>query len=360
LKIGILTFHNTTNYGALFQVFALNRVISEMGFFSEVIDYECDAITAREQLFSIKDSRDGKSFIKALINGNSTKKKFNAFQAFTKQNIPISLIKYTKANIVDANDVYDKFIVGSDQIWNVNLTENDFTYFLDFVKENQKKNSYAASFGYIKLPQSFKAVCNDMLKDFSHISVRETQGQIIIRDLLNTEVPLVLDPTLLLRAEDLVTMGKLETTISDYVLLYFVQDRKRTIQYARQLAKKMGCKVVYINTSPMMEWGVINIRDASPQEFLGWITNARLIITGSFHGVALSVNLQKQFVYELNNKQINYNSRIISLVSLFGLENQTISYSNDDIPCVDYQKVNERLIGLRQKSLTILRTMINE
>jgi hypothetical protein len=45
---------------------------------------------------------------------------------------------------------------------------------------------------------------------------------------------------------------------------------------------------------------------------------------------------------------------------LFGLENQTISYSNDDIPCVDYQKVNERLIGLRQKSLTILRTMINE
>ena len=51
----------------------------------------------------------------------------------------LSSISYNRDNIKDANDIYKTFIVGSDIVWGMNITGNDFTYFLDFTDENKKR-----------------------------------------------------------------------------------------------------------------------------------------------------------------------------------------------------------------------------
>ena len=105
--------------------------------------------------------------------------------------------------ITNADKKYDKFIVGSDQVWNTQLTGNDFTYYLDFIKDSHKKNSYAASFGYSKLPEEVKEKAIDLLKDFNTLNIREKQGkEIIINEIKNKEVNVVMDPTFLLDKEE--------------------------------------------------------------------------------------------------------------------------------------------------------------
>jgi hypothetical protein len=44
LKIGILTFHRVYNYGAVLQSYALQKVIKQLGYDVEIIDYWCDYI----------------------------------------------------------------------------------------------------------------------------------------------------------------------------------------------------------------------------------------------------------------------------------------------------------------------------
>ena len=39
MKVGILTLHNTTNYGATLQAYALWHYVSNLGIDVEVIDY---------------------------------------------------------------------------------------------------------------------------------------------------------------------------------------------------------------------------------------------------------------------------------------------------------------------------------
>ena len=45
-KVGILTFHNTLNYGASLQAYALCRVLRNIGADAEIIDYHCENISS--------------------------------------------------------------------------------------------------------------------------------------------------------------------------------------------------------------------------------------------------------------------------------------------------------------------------
>lgn len=348
-KIGILTFYNTTNYGALLQMYALYQTLNNAGINASIIRYYCEAVEKRENL-RVRDAADVKQLLRLLILKLPNLNKQKQFRKFEKEHFTYSESLYKKEDISGISKEYDEVIVGSDQVWNLNLTENDFGYFLKDVR-NIKKVSYAVSFGTETLSDNILQTISPLLKEFDFISVREVSGIEIVKKSSGKDAMVVLDPTFLLSANEWnVLAEKPVQTSRPYVLLYLIQNKKQTINYAKKIAKKYGWDIKYVNISPYYVPGVHNIRSAAPTTFLQLIRDANLVITGSYHGLALSINFSKPVYYELNRGTQNYNARISSLISTLKMEKCQLDYNCIDIPQPDYKTIQGVVNEMRVKS----------
>lgn len=357
-KIGILTFYHTTNYGALLQMYALYHSIAEKCGNTEIIRYTCDAVERRENLSLLK-SKNPKQFLRTLLLKVPNYIKRKNFRKFEENKFVFSEQIYTAETLSKLNEEYDSVIVGSDQVWNFKLTGNDMGFFLTGVSDI-KKYAYAASFGSESIDVSTTPKIGESLKEFDLISVRETSAVDIVNNVCGIKPYFVLDPTFLLTADEWRGIaGKKNKKEKPYILLYLIQNKKKTIAYAKKIAMKNGWNVKYINISPYHASNVDNIRSADPNEFLKLIDNASLVITGSYHGLALSVNLGKPVYYELSEKQNNYNARISSLISTLEMEECKLDYENNDIPDIKYDKIQKKLSVLREQSNAVLNLIIN-
>ena len=196
MKVGIITFHRAINYGAILQAYALKKKIDELGNVTKVIDY---VNLKEEKACKIINTNSLKSFIGSLLKFRFKKRKDIKFVDFRKKYLNLTPVVGTKGALKELNAQFNVFITGSDQVWNYNIIGGDMTYLLDFANEG-KKNSYAASFGVINIEEKYKRQYSDLLNSFTNIAVREDAGAKIIRELCHKEVPVVLDPTLLLDA----------------------------------------------------------------------------------------------------------------------------------------------------------------
>lgn len=361
MKIGTLTYHDTRNYGAVLQAYALQKTIENLGVDCEIIDYKSEFLAEVYKIKSISEIKGVKEFIKWALTIKYDRKSKIKFDRFNRTKQTFSSKSYTKDNIDEANNIYDGFVVGSDQVWNLNLNNKDTTYFLDFVSNESKKFSYAASFGYKSIPDEYLDITTQNLSKFNKISVREEQGKNIIENTLNKDSKVVLDPTLLLERESWNKIKK-DTYYKekDYILVYSVAATPSLFEFAKKLSKEKKCDIVYINRSYFNKFGMKNIRDASPEEFLGYINGAKYIVTSSFHGVAFALNYKKDFFYELDAKPQNNNSRLQSLINIVGLESREIINGNNDYidNKIDYNKVSNILKEERIKSIHYLNSVL--
>ena len=354
-KIGILTFTNTINYGALLQAFALQTILAENGFCAEILPYTNEDIK-RKELNQGKNRRSLKGLLKSVVMGNALERKREAFDAFERKYITQGITLDSEREGADAdtaldaiNEYYDYFITGSDQVWNLNITHGDWHYFLDFVKEEKKILSYAPSFGNVPFPEDQYEKAAEYLKRFKAVSVREESGREKVKLICGRDAKVVIDPTLLLSKSYWETMTEFVPPVQHYILVYFPHNKKLTFDFVKDLKRKTGLPVVYLSISPKVQSGVKTIYDASPEAFLGWFKNADYIVTGSFHGVAFSLNLEKQFFYE----PCGEGSRIGNLVHMCGVEDRSIEVADMNTK-VDYKKVRALLSDFRQDSLNWL------
>lgn len=356
MKIGILTFINTLNYGAVLQAYALQEKIKVFGYEAEIIQYTNEAIFNKEKGNSLKAMLNPKKLLKKLIMGSGMKKKEKVFNQYEKEHI-IPGYEFNGNNIIEINKCYDKFITGSDQVWNMDITHNDWHFYLDFVDSSDKKISYAPSFGNVEFPVECKDKAKVLLNDFSKLSVREASGQKLIKELTGRDATVVVDPTLLLTKQEWESKIKFIPKMEHYILVYFPHNKKLVFDFVEKLKSKTGLPVVYLSISPRKQSGTYTIYDASPDEFLGWIKNADYIVTGSFHGTAFSINLEKQFFYEPLSKN-GVEGRIDNIVRLTGLQNRCISNASlDDI--IDYESVRKKLDKIRNDSAMWLQNSLN-
>ena len=218
-KIATFTFHDTTNYGAALQAYALNRQIKNFGYESDILQYECKNIVKRELPKKFKDAKGGfKNKVVWFLTHHRNVKKLAQIRSFLNKNATLSSDSYAADNVADANSKYDKFIVGSDLVWETTITDHDYNFYLNFATP-EKRYSYAASFGYDSIPEEDYEICKSCLNDFAHITVRETQGKQIVNDLLpGKNVDLVCDPTLLLSRQDWLehTNNKIKAKKNEY------------------------------------------------------------------------------------------------------------------------------------------------
>lgn len=358
MKIGILTYHDTTNYGAALQAYALQRKIQELGYEVDIIDYKCEAVTNRYKIKKLREIKDPKELIKTILTRKTNRKLKYEFERFKKDFQKISKKCYYKNDIAECLNIYDKIIVGSDQVWNLDLSGNDETYFLDFIKDPKRKIAYAASFGYSQVPQKYVEKTKECLENLDNISVREIQGKKLIEDLVNKQVEVVLDPTLLLEKKDYMNLIEKPKKCydKDYILLYKMSDTPTLMKFARKLAKMTKCKIIYLNHSYKYQLGMDNVRGASVGEFIWYLENAKYVVTSSFHGVAMSIVFNKNFFYELDNSKGNSNSRTKNLVELLNLESREIvqAENNEIDNQIEYNKVDKILTKEREKSIEFL------
>lgn len=361
MKIGIITYHRAKNLGAMLQSYALQKTLEKYKGKCEIIDYRNEKM---EESYKVKKIRECKS-LKEKIKNILFMKKNKAFEEvrkeFNEKVQTISTKKYNKNNIKEANNDYDLFVTGSDQVWNVKLNYDDENYFLNFAEDNNKKNSYAASFGTNKINEEQKEKICNQLKTFNKISVREEEGKNVVRELTGRNSELVLDPTLLLNKyewENMINNERIEK--EKYIFVYVIAYTPTLLEFARKLGKERKCKVICFHTSYQKYRGMKNLTKVSPQDFLNYIKNAEAVVTSSFHGMCFSINLQKEFYYELDENKVNNNSRLKTLATTLNLEDRRIINGKCINNRINYSEVTKKLEEERKKSIQFIEELGEE
>lgn len=361
-SIGIITFHESINYGAILQSYALQKILEKMGYAPEIIDY-CNPkrSTATLCLYRRILHHIWRRVVTKLLVGSKRKRKTEEFR---EKNLRLSEQKYYDMILLHAAPpMYDAYITGSDQVWNPRNNNNDSSYFLTFAPDGKRRISYAASFGVAEIKNGVKENYAEWLKQINHISVRESEGVQIVKKLIGTDAELVLDPTLLLDKDHWDQIAIPYKKSSPYILCYYMPGDKlvsRSItKIAKNVASMYGWRVINIGEKEYMRLNPFrrSIFTAGPAEFVGLFHNASFVITNSYHGTAFAITYRIPFLVPINAHlppQKALSSRITSLLKAFELDRRIIR-AEDGLPeeidiDLDYAPIEQKIELDRKKS----------
>lgn len=357
MKIGILTFHNALNYGAVLQCYALKEFLVTRGHDVEIIDYRVQDIEEKRKIFSMYLIRKKKGVtgkvkmaFTELLSIRGKAKAQNSFQQFLNENFKFSNRVRT---IKDIPSYYDYILFGSDQIWNPVINKGmDPVLWGQFDKGETKFVSYAASLGEVgAIGNGQWEEIKELLNNFDFISVRESSLQKQLSLLTSKDINLCLDPTLL-AGRKILDKLVVKPKENKYIFLFTVQPDRHALDYAKRLAKKTGCAVIRAKTvlTPFetKDKDCIYKEGIRPGEFLGYIKHAHSVVANSFHTIALSLVFEKNF-YALQSPK---SGRVNSILSQINLTERIVDSKEDAIvkEDIDYKVVNHLKEGIRKAS----------
>lgn len=366
-KVAYLTRHTVSNYGSALQTYATQTALENLGYEPVCINYwREDEKPENIAKTLLQTSRWNKNALTRALYRVTQKPVFDyAVKKFNEYRKPLFKVTEKEYNTVDElkNDLPDAdvYMTGSDQVWNtITKDKIDSAYFLSFVPDGKKKIAYAASFGGKSIKGEDKENITKWLKRYDHVAIRENSG-IKIAENLGVEAVQVLDPTFLIQKKDWEKIIPKKQPEQKYILVYQLHPNKEFDRYAKAFAKKKNLPLYRVHPyfHHFVKCGKF-ISCPPIEEFLWYIKNAGYFLTDSFHGTAFAIGLNTEFVDILPNK---YSERNRSILELVGLENRILQSYDDfsiaDKP-IDFEKVNKIIGTERQKSLDILRRMIEE
>lgn len=299
-RVGILTFLHNGNYGSSLQAYALQRVIRQMGYDCEHLDYRPDR---REKILNL--IRSGNS-LKLLMDGVKKRKvrgtregmreKLRQINAFYDRKMTLSGPCVNREELDKASRKDDILVCGSDQIWNP-VWMNP-AYFLEFGDPDTPRIAYAPSLGIQNAPgRRKKRMIRRMLSAFDDVSVREEEGARLL-DLITGQRPEVMpDPVCLLtRAEWEACCGPVPAG-DPYMLCYFIGENPSYWDKVRDISRSTGLRVLVVPvTADSYVQPFDQLDGAGPEAFLGAIRGAELVCTDSFHGLVFATIFEKKAV----------------------------------------------------------------
>lgn len=365
MKAGLLTFYHIHHYGALLQAAATVRAVRDLGAACEIIDYY---VNQDNRLFRLPTSPVGfAADAHTALHYRRLRRRQRRFEDFAGACLPLSPRRYESLEALrEAPSPYDLLISGSDQIWNPLIFPDgrfDPVFFGAF--SPLRKIAYAPSFGVPRVPEGMGDELRDYLASFSHLSAREAQGREIIREISGREAPVVLDPTLLLTAEQWSAMAAEPAgrRRGDYILCYCVSGPGALTPYVESLAAETGLPVIQLcGTRRRVHSKARLVLDAGPAEFLGWFQNAAYVCTNSFHGTVFSLLFQRPFFSGLSPAELAEpeRSRTYSLLRRLGLSSRIVGKGDAAglTEAVDWSSAQARLEAARRDSLAYLRAAL--
>lgn len=372
--IGIITYHHYYNFGTMLQALALQEKVEQLGYRAELIDFKQDNSLSRYEMIKLRIKRmpvyikERKKYRVLADSREKIKEKNELFEQFYKTYLHVGKKKYTTTQqLMENPPVYDGYIVGSDQTWNPFVAHSPEAFFLPFVENKSKKGSYGPSLAVKSLSDEKEKEYRKKLSSFSFLSCREQDGAQLLSRITQKEVKCVLDPTLLLSAEEWEKYCEYEIPKEPYILVYFLGEKSEHRRAVEKIQKLTNWKIVslpaaYIemeNKDYEKVWG-------GPKEFLSLIRGAALICTDSFHGTMFSINFQRNFFSfckSSDSEESSENSRLYSALNIFGLSNRIIhnmdNLTAEDIS-IDYKNVIPILEEQRIYSIEYLENMLFE
>lgn len=369
MKVALLSFHNAANYGASLQAYALERYLLDNGIDCEYINYVNET---RKHMYSISflilDSLRKKRFsaaVKYAIGSPFLNLRKTRFSRFYKKYLKQTKKVYrTSQEASELNGLYDYFIVGSDQVWALENNGGDTAFLLDFVADDRKKISYSSSFGLAQIEDDYKEKYAKCLGSFHSLAVRETVGQRIIKELTGRTAELVVDPVFLLSKEQWEEIMPARKNSERFVFSYTNTDRQIADFLSTNYPFKGKKHYILSSHTRPVDFVNRNVKVKycmPPQEFLRVINDAELVVTASFHCLALSILFNKPFVVFLMGDK-GKDERLINLLTQLGLTKRVwtpgMNISDIEAP-IDYEQVNKKLERMRELSMDYLRKALS-
>lgn len=376
--VGIITIHKIFNYGSILQAYALYRIIEDMGYNVEIIDYKFPNGFHTSKSLNKEDLK-----VKSTITWKQKLLKY--FYAFDlllqhKRMIRVAneLLKlspktfFSPDELLNNDRVYDIYVTGSDQVWNPRYSKGDPAFLLNFAPDKSMKIAYAASFGESVIDKQYYDLYSKLLTRYHRISVRETSGEKLVSKLTDGKMQanVVLDPTLLLDRKQWTGLIPKKRLIKEkYVLCYFLNYTFNAFPYADGLVEHInkitGLRIVRLGRPPVKfnNKGQKFLVSAGPYEMMQLVRDAELVVTTSFHGTAFSVNFGKPVISIIESRD-TVDSRQLSLLSLLGLQDRILTIK-DSFPDKEqlFYDVNTSLRLLdkaRLESLNFLKNALDD
>lgn len=351
-RICQMTFTTGNNAGAWLQTFALNKTLTSFGCNVDVLNFSSGVLKAPRETLKKRILLPFFIFKRRYI----VKKRWLEFNQFFKNQLRFVFVP----NESDLKNLdYDLFLVGSDQVWNKMITKRDFL--LTFVDDNAKKVSYACSLGDYSISLKNNEIIDELNK-FNKVSFREEiDYNDAIRNGLN-KADVHIDPTFLINKEEWIKLsaGSSKIKTRDFVLIFCCD--KNLLKIARGIAKKENKKIVvanYFGLNPLFGIKIINF--SSPLELVDLIQRSSIVLTTSFHGYALSLNLNKKVLISSNPNFKKY-QRFAQLQKELGVCESNIDLMKTEYDCLDFDwdGINANIKKQKEKSLAYLRSLIDE
>ena len=342
------------NYGSMLTYYALHEVIKKMGYSILMIN---DPLEDDNIIYF-------KTHPKVLVGSFyriSEKKKLD--------------------NIIDFNEECKSFLVGSDQLWNIDLSRNlGQFYFLGFADNETKKISYGTSFGRkYEGTEMEKNITKANLKRFDGISVRDELSLNISKDIFGIKnVVQVCDPTLLLDSSEYINLiNKVNIKKSDEYFLAYILDPNPEIGFRlEKLSNDRNIKIFIILDHPpdirieniknfsLTGKGNVEIKEINYiRDWLWYFYNSKNVLTDSFHGTLFAIIFRKPFITLKNNKRGG--ERFISLLKSLNLMErlfETPECINDKdylFDKINYKVVLKELSKIKKFSYNWLKTKLD-
>ena len=351
-KVGVLTFHCADNCGAMLQAYGLKHYLNERGIETDIIDYEPFFMTGRHWWIPYIPVGNITRIIKIGLYGWKNNQKKGKFFFRRRANMK----RFRKGYLIEKKQrkifftyqmrslPYQYYIVGSDQIWNPDITCGlRKVYFGDFENRNkQKVIAYAASLGSSAFSEHYDKEFSDLIKSMDAVSVRESAAIIYIKQFYSGKILAVPDPVFLLKKREWEKIERLPDK-DGYIFVYITENNNMLLDYVKALAKNRGLSIIRIeNGIEISDEDFITDYLAGPSEFLGYIHKADYVITNSFHAIAFSIIYHKKFVAF---KHGSVGERITNILRYYGLENrlykENANVKIDD--AVDWERIEKKI-----------------
>ena len=365
LKIGLLTYHFSDNYGALFQAYGLREWLRKEGHTAEFVNYHPRYVEEGGSFDRVYDPRRWKKnltigYMKAVHYWSrwfGDRKQQREFDAFRSEFLGLDgPRRYSAEDLAEDIRELDMLICGSDQIWNPSIQRGlDPVYFLSFsAAAGLCRISYAPSFGKRNLDSAYDEDAKAFLGSLDGISVRERSGAEIVSGLAGREAVIAPDPTILLGAfGDLVDQDTRDMA-GNHIFCYALRSDVPIRQVAERVGEVLGAKILSPRTS-RQRWRDIGtgVRPG-PVDWLRSLVSSRFVVSNSFHGIVLSILHHRPFIaVGLPAAKGALNERALDLLEQVGLLGRFMkTYSSVRIDAlvseaIDWDEVDSCLARLR-------------
>lgn len=329
MKIGIITLSASYNCGSMLQAYALKSILKKYGDV-EIINFTSEKSEQQYQIIpsSIIDKfrflkNDRKHFIKVFYE----KKGYTEFQ---RCKLELSNKKLYANQLHTIAEKFDVIVAGSDQIWNVVMNDFDEAFFCDWFKG--KKVAYAPSLGQTDISTNLKAEeYKKYIDSFDFISAREKFGSLCLKKLLKKDIPVVLDPTLLVAKEEWSRLIGKPLVTGEYIFYYswaYCYDTLNTLVSKKSLESRMPVYVLDAHkwcNSHHKNYGFNLLKKGGPLVFLNLMYYAKECYVESFHGLLFAYIFNKKFwILNISENLKEGDIRLYEMMSLLNVQDQLL------------------------------------